>query len=72
LPYLAHRLVGLKEKALSQEPKRLPGEPNSTAAPVSNPDWVAGGRGNHYGIARGFFALLDWRKRRRANKDRRP
>jgi hypothetical protein len=71
LPYLAHRLGRTKEKALSQESKRLPGERNPAAAPATNPDWVAGGRGNDYGIARGFFALLDWRKRRKAIKSRR-
>jgi hypothetical protein len=52
-------------------PKRLPGERNPGAAPVHSPDRVSGGRGNDYGIARGLFALLDWRKRRKAVKRRR-
>jgi hypothetical protein len=32
---------------------------------------LSGGRGNDYGVARGIFALLDWRKRRKAMKARR-
>jgi hypothetical protein len=38
---------------------------------VVNRDWASGGRSNDYGIARGIFALLDWRKRRKAIKARR-
>jgi hypothetical protein len=55
---------------LPHVPKRHPGERNPAAGRVGNPDWVSGGRGNDYGIARGFFALLDWRKRRKAIKRR--
>lgn len=56
---------------MPREPQCLPGEPNPKAdAPVVNTDWVSGGRGNDYGIARGIFALLDWRKRRKAIKAR--
>ncbi|HLN77349.1 MAG TPA: hypothetical protein VK204_09920 [Nocardioidaceae bacterium] len=56
---------------MPREPKRLPGEPNLKAdAPVVSPDRVSGGRGNDYGIGRGIFALLDWRKRRKAIKAR--
>jgi hypothetical protein len=36
-----------------------------------NRDWASGGRSNDYRIARGIFALLDWRKRRKAIKARR-
>jgi hypothetical protein len=54
------------------EPKRLPGDPNPKAdAPVVSTDWASGGRGKDDGIARGIFALLDWRKRRKAIKARR-
>lgn len=55
------------------EPKRLPGEPNrSSDAPVVNPHWASGGRGNDYGLARALFAIFDYRKRRKAIKDRQP
>jgi hypothetical protein len=57
---------------LPAEPKRLPGEPNPEAHPsAGSPDWVSGGRGSDYGIARGIFALLDWHKRRKETKARR-
>jgi hypothetical protein len=57
---------------MPRAPKRLPGEPNSKAdTPAASSDWMAGGRGNDYGIARGVFALRDWRKRRKAIKARR-
>jgi len=55
---------------MSQQPKRRPGEPNPHPARVDNPLRVAGGRGNDYGIARGIFALLDRRKRRKAREAR--
>lgn len=45
--------------------KRLPGEPNWNPKAVESPDWVSGGRGKDYGIARGIFALFDWLKRRK-------
>jgi hypothetical protein len=59
-----------QEIVMTREPKRLPGEANPKPGTVNNPDWVAGGRGHDYGIARGIFALLDWRKRRRPRNGR--
>ena len=56
---------------MPQNPKRVPGEPNPVVAPVESPDWESGGHGNDYGVARAIFALLDWRKRRKAMKTRR-
>ena len=51
-------------------PKRRPGDPHAQPGHVAPPDSWTGARGNDYGIARGVFALLDWRKRRRARKAR--
>lgn len=50
---------------MPREAKRRPGDANPKPGPVDSPDWVAGGRGNDYGVARGIYALLDWLKRRR-------
>jgi hypothetical protein len=53
-------------------PKRLPGERNPTASSagpghVARESWM---KGHDYGIARGIFGLLDWRKRRKLRKGR--
>jgi hypothetical protein len=51
---------------MAREPKRLPGDPDTKPRRIDNPDFVAGGRGQDYGIARGIFALLDrWKRRKR-------
>jgi hypothetical protein len=57
---------------MTREPKRLPGDVNPKPGPVDNPDWVAGGRGRDYGIARGIFALVDWWKRRKPRTRNQP
>lgn len=57
--------------------KRLPGERNpepdaAAVAHVVREGQMANGRGSgDFGIARGVFAFIDWRKRRKAVKSRR-
>jgi hypothetical protein len=57
---------------MPKAPKRIPGERNPTPdadAPkhVARESWM---RGHDFGIARGILALVDWRKRRRTQKNR--
>jgi len=72
---------------MPKQPQRLPGEPNREAL-SDGPERIvqqaqmtggmgsgrmAGGTGQgDLGITRGIFALIDWRKRRKAGKPRSP
>ena len=57
---------------MAQQPKRIPGERNPAPDPnppshVARESWMGG---HDHGIARGIIALLEWRKRRRARRNR--
>jgi hypothetical protein len=57
---------------MPKAPRRIPGERNprpDADAPkqVARESWMGG---HDYGIARGILALVDWRKRRRIEKNR--